>query len=160
MNIQATIEKEKGWWYADEQHVTSKNAKSQRCFALWRLWFAIGCTVQIIAVMIGVEGPGNFFKYLTNWGTVIAAGTFWLLFYEHYRLGHYVKEKKPTENPETDNGDVNTKCSKKSLWKFSVYAYEGLAVVLITITLGYWIFVFPHIGEYWIDPIAENILAN
>lgn len=32
--------------------------------------------------------------------------------------------------------------------------------MLLTITIGYWVFVFPHIGEYWIDPVAKQMMEN
>lgn len=77
-------------------------------------------------------GPGWFFNYLTNWGTVIYSITYLLLTVEHLRAGHFSKNFVMRAN------------TRLQLWKLTVFAYESLVTFILVVTLGFWTLVFPH----------------
>ena len=122
---------------------------STKCLAYFRATAAISFTNYLIIVPI-FNGP-EYFLYLTNWGNFLNALNFLTLMQAHFFEGHYSCAKKPKK----------WKCCAL-YWKWTVFLYELVTLLIIEITFCYWTIVFPFLvsGPKWVSINNKNIYQN
>jgi len=95
-----------------------------------------------VVVVAIINGP-DYFNYLTNWGNCLMAINFNILSACHFFLGHHSCRKHPSKWPVWSH-----------YWKLATFIYEVTAVMILLITVSYWLVVFPCLlwGPEWFPP--------
>jgi hypothetical protein len=102
-----------------------------RLMAIYRLICAV-CFTGYFAILFGCTVK-YYFSFLTNWGNTALALNYCLLASAHYRAGHYRRR--------ITNWQVQKQSG--SFWKYQVLVYECTVLLIVMITIGYWLAIFP-----------------